>query len=181
MSVAGVLGIHRVGRREGQESTARATEGLQNVGHDLVGPIGRPDLTAADPESDVPGKVLAQTRGLSVRVAIQPLAGIGDGLGHVLAHRFRRWVRVLIDVETHRDVELRGTVGLLPHQFGAKRQISQLNGVLLRLGHRTGPGRPSTLGHRGLLTVMALAWPGRFSARAKFSTESARSSRASSV
>ena len=60
VSVAGVLGIHRVGRREGQESTARATEGLQNVGHDLVGPIGRPDLTAADPESDVPGKVLAQ-------------------------------------------------------------------------------------------------------------------------
>ena len=42
--VAGVLGIHRVRRREAERRPARAAEGLQQLQHHLVGAVGRPDL-----------------------------------------------------------------------------------------------------------------------------------------
>ena len=45
--VAGVLGIHRVRRREAERHPARAAERLQELQHHLVGAVGRPDLVGA--------------------------------------------------------------------------------------------------------------------------------------
>ena len=48
VGVAGVLRIHRVGRRERHRGAARAAEGLQQLQHDLVRAVGRPHLLGVE-------------------------------------------------------------------------------------------------------------------------------------
>lgn len=151
------------------------------MGHNLVGAISRPYLGAANTEADISGQILAKAGGFPVGVAVKTLGSLGNSLGHVLAHRLRWRIRIFVDVQAYRDVKLRSPVWLCPDKFGAQRKIRQLDRVRLRLSHRTGLAGLSMLSQRDLLTVMALAWPGKFSAKAKASTESASSSRASSV
>ena len=73
--VAGVLGIHRVRRREAQRAPARAAEGLEQLEHHLVGAVGRPHLLRGDAGRRVAGEVRRQRRPqlgeLPVGVAVQ--------------------------------------------------------------------------------------------------------------
>ena len=48
IGVAGVLGIHRVRRREAQRHPAGSAEGLQELQHHLVGAVGRPHHVGRD-------------------------------------------------------------------------------------------------------------------------------------
>ena len=51
--VTGVLGVHRVGRRERHRRATGPAEGLQELQHHLVGPVRRPDLVGGDSVSEV--------------------------------------------------------------------------------------------------------------------------------
>ena len=78
--VAGVLGVHRVRRREGQHRATRTAERLQDVQHDLVRAVGGPDLLGRQRDAglDRAGsrEVGAQRLEVAVGVAVQPRGGL---------------------------------------------------------------------------------------------------------
>ncbi len=160
--VAGVLRVHRVAGREGQHAPPGPAERGEQVGHDLVRSVRRPDAVRGEAVPEVAGQVRAQLGRLPVRVPVEGAGRRHDRRGHLVPDERRRRVRVLVDVEHHRHLELRRAVGFLPDQVRAQRQVRQRD-------------------HRGRRTVIACACPGRSSASANRSTPSAMASSASAV
>ncbi len=128
VGVTGVLGVHRVRRAERHHRPVRTGEGLEQVDHHLVRPVRGPDMVQRQPVAtpvEVAGQRGAQPGRLPVRVAVHRRRGPRRGHGDVGADRLTGAVRVLVDVEAVRDVELRGAVRLLADQFGTQRQVGQ--------------------------------------------------------
>src|SRR5690606_15698348 len=94
----------------------------------LVGSVGRPHLLRAQSDAGLSFEVgrqgLAEPGGLAVGVAVETTHGVGDRRGSIGDQRFRRRERVLVDVQAHRNVELRGPVRLDATQLLADRQLA---------------------------------------------------------
>ena len=56
LCVAGVLGVHRVRRRERQHPPTGSGERQQHVQHHLVAAIGSPDLLGTQPVTEIAGR-----------------------------------------------------------------------------------------------------------------------------
>ena len=114
--VAGVLRVHRVRRCEAHRRPPRATEGLEQLEHDLVGAVGRPHLLDGDPVGRVLGEVRrqrgAQLDVLAVGVAVERGRRRAHGRRDVVGAGVARAVGVLVGVELHGDVQLRRAVRL---------------------------------------------------------------------
>ena len=125
--IAGILRVHRVRGGEGQTGAPGTAEGLQHVEHDLVGAVGGPDLLECQVHPGLRLKIarqrLPQPGEVPLRVAVEPLGGPGHGGGDRFDNRGRGRVGVLVDVQPHGDVELRGTVGLLALQVWSQGQV----------------------------------------------------------
>jgi len=165
VGVAGVLGIHRVRRREGQHQPVRAGEGLQDVQHHLVAAVRRPDLVRSQPVAQITGQVGAQRHRVPLGIAVHRGRRDGDGGGDLGDHLGAGRVGILVHVEAGRDVELRRSVRHLPDELGPQGQVSER-------GHRRAAHRPNR-------RLTAAPCAGRSSASANTSTSRATSARAS--
>ena len=125
--VADVLGVHRVRGGEGQAGAPGASEGLEHVEHDLVGAVGGPDLLRGQVHAglglEVVRERLPQPGEVALRVAVEALGGPSHGGGDRLDDFHRGRVGVLVDVQPHRDVDLRGAVGRLALQVRSQGQV----------------------------------------------------------
>ena len=115
VGIASVLGVHRIGRSEPQQPSSRATEGLQQLLHNLIGSIGRPDIGRPQAETQVIGQRPAQFQSLPVRIPVKSPGQFHDRCGHLLTHASAGRIRVLVHVQCDRHVQLGRTIGLLPH------------------------------------------------------------------
>ena len=152
--VARVLGIHGISGNESQHPAAQPPESGQQLPHDLVKPVPHPDVAGGQAVAEVGGQVLTERHHLPVRVAVHRRGGLLDGLPHGPAQFTGGRIGVLVDVEDHGHLDLRCSVGFLPHQVIPERQACE----------------PA---HRLVLTVIAAACPGRSSASANRSIPSA--------
>ncbi len=109
--------VHRVGRLEPERDPPGATERLAQLLEYLVRPVGRPDLIGPQPEAGVRGQVVGEVRAKRLGLAVGVPVGLGGrerrGFAHGVDQTGGRRVRVLVGVEQHRNVELRGAVGHL--------------------------------------------------------------------
>ena len=138
---------------DGSKPTAEpplSAEGLQQLLQDLVGSIGRRQVRRVERHTGGCGS--GSRRG---RRAGPPRRGPGSGAAWAAAARRRRdvghqlgrrRVRVLVGVEAHRDVELRGAVWRLAAQVVAEREVRSrvtvLDAAVIRTaGTRPGRGR----------------------------------------
>ena len=159
--VAGVLGVHRVGGGEAQAGAPGAAEGLEHVEHDFVGAVGRPDLLRRQVRAGLDREIVRE-RGpqpgeVPLRVAVESLGGLSHGGGDRLDDRGRGRVGILVDVQSHGDVDLGGPVGGLALQVRSQGQV-RVHAWSLRLGPLQRLGRPSGGTAAPRATVAVSCW-----------------------
>ena len=136
--VARVFGVHGVGRVGAQGGAARAAEGLEQLEHNLVGAVRAPQFvhveTGAGFAGEIVGERLAQFDMLAIRVAVERGRDLTYAPGDGVAHGRIRRIRVLVDVQAHRHVELRRAVRLLADQIVPERQARR-NHIAVVLTH----------------------------------------------
>lgn len=177
---AGDEGVHGVRGLEADRGTSRAAEGLEQLLEHLVGPVGGPDVGEGDLVVGGAGEVAGQFRtefdGVPVGVAVEVAGGLADALGDPVDERLRQRVRVLVGVQPHGYVELRGPVRGLSAQLVPDRKVvdagGRARGVAVR--HCCGTSPPN-------LALSAAPWAGRSSASARVTTWWVTSASASRV
>ena len=115
----GVLGVHRVRRRERQHPPTGPGERQQHVQHHLVAAIGSPDLLGTQPVTEVTSQVATQRQRITLWVAVHRATGLGDS-ADLADHLLARRIRILVDVQADSDIELRRSVRRLTNQLGSK-------------------------------------------------------------
>ena len=85
----------------------------------LVGPVRRPEVLRGQSVTEVPGQIGAEFGELPVRIAVQAADFIADRGDDCLPHLVRDTVSVLVDVQEDGDVQLGGTVRMLPPEIVA--------------------------------------------------------------
>ncbi len=141
--VAGIFRIHRIRRIATERNAPWTAESLEQLQHDLVGSVGAPQLVDFQLDAglafEIVAECLTQRDMLTIRVTVERRSDFLDSLRDGFDHcRFRR-IRILVDVEAYRHVQLRRTVRLLTDQIVAQRKICR-NGVA---GNSTIEGLPA--------------------------------------
>lgn len=89
----------------------QASESLKQLEHDLVGAVGAPHLFHRELRPrfllEVLDEGLAQFDVFAVRIAVECGRHLLDALHYAANHGVIRRIRVLIDVQAHRNVKLR--------------------------------------------------------------------------